>query len=237
LQHCVHYGPDLSLIHPVAPCPKEQCGSAQGSHDGWPPSPQPVVDGDRRRDTEWHRAFLITFAQHPECPSVRIEVINVQAREFTYADSGGIQQFHHGTVPHGHGTALLGRRCQVIHHPGHLLLVEDARQGLFPLGGLQPDGGINANQLFPQRPRGERSCGGCSAGQCGPGHACFALGTEPASKGTEFQISELSDTFLNSKTEKALDIGNVGTNGVRRPGAFPRQIAPESFNCALQRFW
>lgn len=214
LEQPAYHGADLPGIDAVTPDSQEQGRPASCSCYGWAAPPDPVVHGQGSRDAEWYGALFVTLSEHTQGSSVRVQIINVQSRKFAHPDTCGVKQLNHCPVAEGHRTTALGGDAQVINDAGDLLLLQDAREGLAALGGLQPHRWVGEDQFFPERPAGEGPGRRRTSGQRSPGHSSFTLGTKPTPKRPELQLLQFLDPLFNSESEKALNICRVGADGV-----------------------
>ncbi|MCB5294322.1 hypothetical protein BJQ90_03789 [Arthrobacter sp. SO3] len=225
---------DLPLVDPPAARAEEERRAGGVRGEGGPAPAQPVVDGERGRQSVGHSAFLVALAKHPQGPAVGIEVVHVEAGQLADPDAGGVQQFNHGPVPQRHGPSLGGSRLRIFHEPKDLLLVQHSGQGLFPLRCLQPQGGVRLDEFLTDGPGGEGPGGGGAPGQGGAGHAPFALRSEPAPQGAELQPGKILDSFGGRMLQEAADVGEVGAHRVGRASPLRLQVAAEALGCGGQ---
>lgn len=100
IQHAAHFA--KADLH--AADGKAVVGGEEGDEQravGVPAAFQVVLEVDFRLGVEIHAALLVALTENDALSGFEIHILNVEANQLAYADSGGVKQVNHGQVAQG----------------------------------------------------------------------------------------------------------------------------------------
>ena len=172
----MHHGARLPRVQSPAAGPEQQCrtrlAGGQGRASGGQPRRQRVV----RRLPIGHGALLVALAEHPQHAPGAVDVVDVQATQFTDPDAGGVEHLDDQAVPQRQRITLLGTGFRGVHGVCRLVGAQHRRQRAAGFGHLQPGRGVVFQQTPALCPRGERLDRRGAPGQRGAGGPGCSLG-------------------------------------------------------------